>query len=61
MAKKSLLQTNPFLTDTKKYKASLVTSVASSTAIETATSTSVVAKSIKDILDTSRKKPKSPQ
>lgn len=61
MPKKSLLQTNPFLADTKKYRASLITSVSSSTAIETATSTASVALSIKDVLDTSKKRLKSSQ
>lgn len=51
VSKKSLLQSNSYLRDPVKYKTSLITSVSSSTAIETATSTSAVALSLKDILD----------
>lgn len=61
MPKKSLLESNPFLKDQTKYRDALITSVSSSTAIETATSTTSVAKSLKGVLDTTKKKPKSAQ
>ena len=61
MSKKSLLESNPYLRDPAKYQDALITSVSSSTAIETATSTASVAKSIESVLGTSRKKPKNSQ
>lgn len=50
MSKKSLLESNPFLRDPAKYRDALITCVSSSTAIETATSTSSVAQSLKGTL-----------
>ena len=38
MKKKSLFDTNPYLQDQKKYREALITSVSSSTAIETGAS-----------------------
>lgn len=61
MSKKSLLESNPYLKDQAKYRDALIMSVSSSTAIETATSTASVAKSLKDILGTVKKKPESAQ
>lgn len=48
MPKKSLLESNPYLKDLSKYRDSLITNVSSSTAIETMTSTTFVAESLKD-------------
>ena len=61
MPKKSLLESNPFLLDPAKYRDALITSVSSSTAIETSTSTASVAISLKGVLETPRKKLKSSQ
>ncbi len=55
MSKKSLLQSNPYLKDPNKYRDSLITSVSSSTAIETSTSTTSVARSLRHVLDDSKK------
>ena len=57
MSKKSLLESNPYLKDPAKYHDALITSVSSSTAIETATSTLSVAQSLKGIFEISKKKP----
>lgn len=56
VSKKSLMESNSYLRDPVKYKDSLITSVSSSTAIETATSTSFVEHSLKGVLNTTRKK-----
>ena len=44
MSKKPLIETNPYLRDPEKYWKSLITNVASSTAIETETSTQSIEK-----------------
>ena len=59
MSKKSLLKSNPYLKDASKYREALIASVSSSTAIETATSTQYVARSLKGVLATPKKKLKS--
>ena len=47
MSKKSLLETNPFLKDPEKYRQALITSVASSTAVETGESIESIARKLK--------------
>ena len=49
MKKKSLFDSNPYLQDPKKYRDSLVTSVSSSTAIETGASVESVSQQITDV------------
>ena len=49
MKKKSLFNLNPYLQDPKKYQESLVTSVSSSTAIETGASVESVSQQITDV------------
>ena len=46
MPKKPLIETNPFLKDRARYHRDLVTSVSSSTAIETGASVADIAKSL---------------
>lgn len=61
MSKMSLLESNPYLKDPAKYQDALITSVSSSTAIETATSTASVAQSLKGALNTPEKKRRNSQ
>ena len=49
MKKKSLFDSNPHLHDPKKYHAALITSVSSSTAIETGNSIESISKQITDV------------
>lgn len=49
MKKKSLFDSNPYLKDPKKYQDSLITSVSSSTAIETGASVESVSQQITDV------------
>jgi len=49
MKKKSLFDSNPYLQDPKKYRDSLITSVSSSTAIETGATTESVSKQFTDV------------
>jgi hypothetical protein len=46
MKPKPLIETNPYLKDTARYRRDLITSVSSSTAIETGTSVTLVAKTL---------------
>ena len=46
MLKKPLIQTNPYLKDPERYRRDLVTSVASSTAIETGAMVKTIAKTL---------------
>lgn len=48
MKKKSLFDSNPYLHDPKRYRDSLITSVSSSTAIETGASVDSVSQQIAD-------------
>lgn len=49
MKKKSLFDSNPYLQDPKKYRDALITSVSSSTAIETGASVESVSQQISDV------------
>lgn len=49
--KKSLFETNPYLKDAVKYRDMLITSVASSTAIETGASVEEIKKQLSDCAD----------
>jgi hypothetical protein len=51
MQKKSLIETNPHLQDSEKYRESLITNVSSSTAIETGDSVSSVVNTLTEVLD----------
>ena len=51
MQKKSLIETNPYLQDLKKYRRSLITNVSSSTAIETGDSVLSVTKTLTEVAD----------
>lgn len=46
MSKKPLIETNPYLKDSARYRRDLITSVSSSTAIETGTPVAVIARSL---------------
>jgi hypothetical protein len=46
MLKKPLIETNPYLKDPVRYHRDLITSVSSSTAIETGTSVATIAKTL---------------
>lgn len=46
MAKKSLIETNPYLLDPAQYRKGLVTNVSSSTAIETGTKIEAIARTL---------------
>jgi len=46
VSKKPLIETNPYLKDPARYRRDLITSVASSTAIETGRSVGEIAKSL---------------
>ncbi len=51
MQKKSLIETNPYLQDLKKYRRSLITNVSSSTAIETGDSVLSVTNTLTEVAD----------
>lgn len=51
MQKKSLFDANPHLQDPDKYRESLITSVSSSTAIETGTAVTIVNEQLTDAFD----------
>ena len=46
MLKKPLIETNPYLKDTARYRRDLITSVSSSTAIETGARVGTIAKTL---------------
>jgi len=46
MRKKPLIETNPYLKDPARYRRDLITSVSSSTAIETGARTETIARSL---------------
>jgi len=48
MLKKPLIDTNPYLHDPKQFRKALITSVSSSTAIETGTSVESVARMLEE-------------
>ncbi len=48
MLKKPLIETNPYLRDPEKFRKALITSVASSTAIETGASVASIAQMLED-------------
>ncbi len=52
MSKKSLIETNPYLQNSKSYNASLITNVSSSTAIETGDNVLSIANKLTEIADT---------
>ena len=52
MSKKSLIETNPYLQNSKKYRDSLITNVSSSTAIETGENVLSIADKLTEIADT---------
>lgn len=52
MSKKSLIETNPYLQNSKKYCDSLITNVSSSTAIETGDNVRSIANKLTEIADT---------
>lgn len=49
MGKKSLIDTNPYLKDSKKYLDALITNVSSSTAIETGESIQTISQNISNV------------
>lgn len=49
MRKKSLIETNPYLQDLEKYRESLITTVSSSTAIETGASVQSVVDTLTEV------------
>ena len=51
MSKKSLMETNPYLQNSKKYRDSLITNVSSSTAIETGDNVCSVADTLTEFID----------
>ncbi len=53
MSKKPLIETNPYLQDSEKYRNSLITNVSSSTAIETGEDVRSIANKLTEIADTS--------
>jgi hypothetical protein len=52
MKKKSLFESNPYLQDPKKYRESLITSVSSSTVIETGASLTLVKQQLSEVSNT---------
>ena len=48
MVKKPLIETNPYLRDPEKFRKALITSVASSTAIETGATVGSIARMLED-------------
>jgi hypothetical protein len=48
MEQKPLIQTNPYLRDPEKFRKALITSVASSTAIETGTSVASIIRMLEE-------------
>ena len=51
MSKKSLIETNPYLQNSKKYRDSLITNVSSSTAIETGDNVQSIADTLTEVVD----------
>ena len=51
MQKKSLIETNPYLQDSKKYRGSLIKNVSSSTAIETGDSVLSIVNTLTEVED----------
>ncbi len=51
MSKKPLIETNPYLQNSKKYRDSLITNVASSTAIETGDNVCSIADTLTEVID----------
>ena len=51
MSKKTLIETNPYLQNPKKYRDSLITNVSSSTAIETGDNVCSVADTLTEVID----------
>ncbi len=51
MSKKSLIETNRYLQDSEKYRNSLITNVASSTAIETADSVWPIVDTVAEVVN----------
>ena len=51
MRKKSLIETNPYLQNSKKYRDSLITNVSSSTAIETGDNVQSIADTLTEVVD----------
>ena len=51
MSKKPLIETNPYLQNSKKYRDSLITNVSSSTAIETGDNVCSVADTLTEVID----------
>ena len=51
MNKKSLIETNPYLQNSKSYNASLIINVSSSTAIETGENVLSIADTLTEVID----------
>ncbi len=51
MSKKSLIETNPYLQNSKSYNASLITNVSSSTAIETGDNVLSIADKLTEVVN----------
>jgi transcriptional regulatory protein LevR len=51
MRKKSLIETNPYLQNSKNYNASLITNVSSSTAIETGENVLSIADKLTEVVN----------
>ena len=51
MSKKPLIETNPYLQNSKKYRDSLITNVSSSTAIETGDNVCSIADTLTEVID----------
>ena len=51
MSKKPLIETNPYLQNSKKYRDSLITNVSSSTAIETGDNVCSIADTLTEFID----------
>lgn len=52
MKQKPLIETNPYLRDPEKFRRALITSVASSTAIETGASVASIARMLEETKET---------
>ena len=51
MSKKPLIETNPYLQNSKEYRDSLITNVSSSTAIETGDNVCSIADTLTEVID----------
>ena len=51
MRKKSLIETNPYLQNSEKYRNSLITNVSSSTAIETGDNVCSIADTLTEVIE----------